>query len=193
VINAMPSALANMKVPQPFTKVTLQMSQNKVPTILFVLPLYHKMEQHLEAVSTDPGVTFKVQHAVDKGLDKLRKYSIPAKLHHSYIIRTSTFLHLIDFISHINSSMLIVLHPCLRSHWFASTAKSNDEDVQKQAIETAEVIFWYITECYLETLTPLPAPVVLPKAAAKPVVKTPSFLASACAFQHTITAMSSMI
>ena len=69
------------------------MSQNKVPTIPFVLPLYHKMEQHLEAVSIDPGpgVTFKVQHAVDKGLEKLRKYSIPAKLHHSYILGTSMF------------------------------------------------------------------------------------------------------
>jgi len=140
------------------------------------------MEHHLKAVSTNPGVTFKVQHAIDKGLDKLRKYSVPAKLHHSYIIGTSTFLCLIDFISHINSSMLVVLHPCLHSHWFASTAKSNGEDAQKQAIETADIVFRYITEHYLETSTLLPAPVVLPKAAAKPVAKTPSFLASACVF-----------
>ena len=49
------------------------------------------MEQHLKAVSIDPGVTFKVQHAVDKGLEKFRKYSIPAKLHHSNILGTSTF------------------------------------------------------------------------------------------------------
>ena len=78
------------------------MSQNKVLTIPFVLPLYHKMEQHLKAISTDPGVTFKVQHAVNKGLEKLRKYSIPAKVHHSYILGTSTFPCLIDPVSYLN-------------------------------------------------------------------------------------------
>lgn len=77
------------------------MSQNKVPTIPFVLPLYHKMEQHLEAVSTYPGVTFKVQQAVNKGLEKLRKYSIPAKAHHSYILGTGTFLCFINLIGYI--------------------------------------------------------------------------------------------
>ncbi|KAF8232856.1 hypothetical protein L208DRAFT_1269854 [Tricholoma matsutake] len=107
-----------------------------------------------------------VQHAVNKGLDKLRKYSVPAKLHHSYIIGT-------------------ILHPCLYSHWFASTAQPNNEDTQKQVIETVEVIFWYIAEHYLEMSTPLPA--------AKPVAKTSSFLASACAFQCPTTAMSSTI
>jgi len=132
------------------------------------------MEQHLEAVSTDPDVTFTVQHAVDKGLDKLKKYSDPAKLHHSYILGT-------------------ILHPCLRSHWFASTAQPNDEDTQKQAIETAEVIFRYIAEHYLETSTPPPAPAIPPKPAAKPVAKTSSFLASACAFQRPPTATSSTI
>ena len=37
---------------QPFTEVTLQMSHNTVPTIPFVLPLYQKMEKHLEAVAS---------------------------------------------------------------------------------------------------------------------------------------------
>jgi len=151
------------------------------------------MEQHLEAVLTNSGVMFMVQHAVNKGLDKLRKYSVPAKLHHSYIIGTSMFLCLIDLIGLINSSALAVLHPCLHSHWFTSTAQPNNEDTQKQAIETTEVIFQYITECYLETLTLPPAPAIPPKPAAKPVAKTSSFLASTCAFQHPTTATSSMI
>jgi len=68
---------------QPFLEVTLQMSHNKIPTIPFVLPVYHKMEKHLEAVSTSWEHSFKIQHASEQGLAKLRKYFIPAKLHHS--------------------------------------------------------------------------------------------------------------
>ena len=117
------------------------MSQNKVLTIPFVLPLYHKMERHFEAISTDPSVTFKVQHAINEGLKKLRNYSVPAKVYHSYIVGTSTFTCLIGPISSINSFMVAVLHPCLCSHWFTSTAKPDNEDAQEQAIEPAEVIF----------------------------------------------------
>jgi hypothetical protein len=64
------------------------MSQGKVPTILFVLPLYQKMEKHLKAVSVSWTHSFKIQCAAKQGLAKLRKYSIPAKLHHSYIVGT---------------------------------------------------------------------------------------------------------
>ena len=74
---------------QPFTEVTPQMSQSKIPTIPFILPLYHKMEQHLITVSASWDMSFKIQRAAKHGLEKLRKYTIPAKLHHSYIIRTS--------------------------------------------------------------------------------------------------------
>ncbi|KAF8632686.1 hypothetical protein AX15_001739 [Amanita polypyramis BW_CC] len=130
---------------EPFTKVTLQMSQSKIPTIPFILPLYHKMEQHLVTVSASWDMSFKIQHAAKHGLEKLRKYTIPAKLHHSYIIRT-------------------ILHPCLHSHWFAATADPSNLATQKEAISTAEAIFCYITETYLETSTP-PAPVVAPKTA----------------------------
>lgn len=66
------------------------------------------MERHLEAVSMDPGVPFKVRCAVDKGLEKLRKYSIPAKAHHSYILGTSTFLCLINLNININIFVPIV-------------------------------------------------------------------------------------
>jgi hypothetical protein len=80
----------------------------------------------------------------------------------------------------------------LRSHWFASTAQPDDEDAQKQAVETAEVVFRYVAErYYLETSTP-PAPTIQPKpATTNPVPKTPSFLASACAFHRPATATSS--
>jgi len=64
------------------------MSQGKVPTIPFVLPLYQKMEKHLKAVLVFWTHSFKIQHATEQGLAKLRKYSIPAKLHHSYIVGT---------------------------------------------------------------------------------------------------------
>jgi hypothetical protein len=175
------------------------MSKNKVPTIPFVLPLYHKMEQHLEAVSRDSGLTFKLQYAVDKGLEKLRKYSVPAKVHHSYILGTSMFPspRLIDHgvILNLFCNCAVVLHPCLRSHWFASTAQPDDEDAQKQAVETAEVVFRYVAESYhLKTSIP-PALTILPKSAiTKPALgKTPSFLASACAFQRPATATSSTI
>ncbi|KAF8238893.1 hypothetical protein L208DRAFT_1484604, partial [Tricholoma matsutake] len=102
-------------------------------------------------------------------------------------------LCLIDLIGLINSSALAVLHPCLCSHWFTSIAQPNNKGTQKQAIETMEVIFRYIAERYLETLTLPPAPAIPPLPAAKPVAKTSSFLASTCAFQCPTTATSSMI
>jgi hypothetical protein len=79
----------------------------------------------------------------------------------------------------------------LRSHWFAVTANSVDSEstVQEEAISTAEVVFKYIAETYLETPTSQ-APTVAPKPPAKPVTKTPSFLASACSFQRPVTAAS---
>ena len=89
----------------------------------------------------------------------------------------------------------LVLHPCLRSHWFASTVEPEDEDAQKEAVETAEVVFRYVAEGYcLETSTP-PAPTIplAPKPAMAKPVKTPSFLASTCAFQRPATATSSTI
>jgi hypothetical protein len=46
------------------------------------------MECHLEVVSISLEHSFKVQHAAEQGLAKLRKYSVPAKLHHTYILGT---------------------------------------------------------------------------------------------------------
>jgi hypothetical protein len=71
----------------------------------------------------------------------------------------------------------------LRSHWFAATADPDDPTAQEDAIKTAEDVFKYIAETYLEAPTS-PAPTVVQKPVAKPVVKTPSFLASACSFQR---------
>ena len=73
---------------QPFTEVTLQMSHNKSPTIPFVLPLYQKMEKHLESVANSCEYSFRIQRVAERGLEKLHKYLEPAKLHHSYIIGT---------------------------------------------------------------------------------------------------------
>jgi hypothetical protein len=64
------------------------MSHGKTPTIPFVLPLYHKMEKHLEAVANSRS-SFTILNAVERGLEKLRKYSILAKKHHHNIIGTS--------------------------------------------------------------------------------------------------------
>ena len=44
-------------------------------------------------VATSSALSFKIQHAAEKGLAKLRKYSVPAKLHHAYVVGTGTFLY----------------------------------------------------------------------------------------------------
>lgn len=79
----------------------------------------------------------------------------------------------------------------MRSHWFAVTANSDPDDTiaQDEAIGTAEVVFKYVAETYLEMPTSQ-APTVAPNPPAKPVMKTPSFLASACSFQRPVTATS---
>lgn len=50
------------------------------------------MEQHLVTASASWDKSLKIRHAAEEGLEKLRKYSIPAKLHHSYITGTSKSL-----------------------------------------------------------------------------------------------------
>ena len=82
------------------------MSQNKVPTIPFILPLYQKMETHLEAILTAPDTTFKVQHAVDEGLKKNWKYSVPAMEHHPYILGTSKWIDP----NNVHYNLLIIPH-----------------------------------------------------------------------------------
>jgi hypothetical protein len=72
------------------------MLHGKVPTIPFVLPLYHKMEKHLKEVSVSLSHSYAVQRAAEQGLSKLKKYSIPARLHHSYVIGTSK-LHVYSY------------------------------------------------------------------------------------------------
>ena len=163
------------------------MSHSKVPTIPFVLPLYHKIEKHLEAVLTSWEHLYKIQNTAEQGLAKLRKYAIPAKLHHSYIVGAGKLLHhSLNPTGELRSYILIVLHPRLHSHWFAATVDPNDAATQDDAISTAEAIFKYIAETYLEA--PVLAPALAPQPAAKPVGKTSSFLTSACSFQCPTTA-----
>ena len=142
------------------------------------------MEKHLEAVSVSWTHSFKIQRAAEQGLAKLRKYSIPAKLHHSYIVGTGRpYPRNREYKPWLIYLKFIVLHPCLRSHWFAATADPDDPTAQEDAIKTAEDIFKYIAETYLEAPTSS-APAVVQKPVITPVVKTPSFLASACSFQR---------
>lgn len=150
------------------------MSNSKVPTISFVLPLYHKMEKHLEAVASFMESSFNIRNAAECGLEKLKKHSGPAKTHHSYVIGT-------------------ILHPCLRSHWFATTSESDDERGAQQAIRKAGVIFKFVAESYLETQPEFPLVPAIPELVSKPVTKTPSFLASACSFQRPAVAMTATI
>jgi hypothetical protein len=81
----------------------------------------------------------------------------------------------------------VVLHPSLRSHWFAVTVSPDDA---AEAINTAEVIFKYVANSYLEKPTVMiPAPITAAQKVAQkpPVNRTPSFLASACSFQRPAT------
>ena len=85
------------------------------------------MEKHLEVVLTSWEHSYKIQNAAEQGLAKLRKYAIPAKLHHSYIVGTGKSLHhSLNSTCELRSYILIVLHPCLCSHWFAATVDPND-------------------------------------------------------------------
>jgi hypothetical protein len=76
----------------------------------------------------------------------------------------------------------------LDSHWFAVTADLKNATAQEEAISTAEVIFRYVAETYLD-MPASRAPTVAPKPSTKPVTKTPSFLASACSFQQPVTTL----
>lgn len=145
------------------------------------------MEQHLEAVSVSWKHSLKIQHAAKQGLVKLQKYSIPAKQHHSYILATGKSIVILSSQTTLTgATFLIVLHPCLRSHWFSATVDFDDLAAQEEAIKTAEVIFKYVAESYIEIPTPSP-PTTAPKPAVKSIAKTPSFPASVCSFQRPIT------
>jgi hypothetical protein len=147
------------------------------------------MEKHLKAITTANSWehTFKIQHAAKQGLQKLEKYSTVAKIHHSYILGTGVSRCALSSEVEMQITVLfVVLHPCLRSHWFAVTADSEDATAQEEAISTAEVVFKYLAETYLD-MPASRAPTVAPKPSTKPVTKTPSFLASACSFQRPVT------
>lgn len=70
-------------------EVTLELSKTGTPNISFVLPLYLKMQSHLETIVNDVELTFGLSHAAQKGLDKLNKYYTIAQDHHAYVVGTS--------------------------------------------------------------------------------------------------------
>jgi hypothetical protein len=65
-------------------------------------------------------------------------------------------------------------------------ADPDNAAAQEEAIRTAEVVFRYVAETYLETPTS-PTPTTVLKPVTKPIVRMPSFLASACSFQRPTT------
>lgn len=80
---------------------------------------------------------------------------------------------------------MLVLHPCLRSHWFATIADSDSAAAQEDAINSAEAVFKFVAESYLEVqVPPSPAQTTTHKPTVKPPAKSLSFLASACSFQR---------
>ncbi len=146
------------------------------------------MEKHLEAISNSLESSFTAINAAEHGLEKLRKYSIPAKKHHHYIIGTSRCLVITNHCQSSITHRVLVLHPSLRSHWFATTADSDDTAVQEGAISTAETIFKFVAESYLEAPpSPSQTQTVTRTPAVKPAAKSLSFLASACSFQRVTT------
>ena len=68
-------------------------------------------------------------------------------------LQRPTIHTLLGLVSHVmfylsaSDFPILVLHPCLCSHWFAATV---DIDKQDEAISNTEVAFQYIAKTYLE-------------------------------------------
>ena len=69
--------------------MTLQISYAGVPTLLWVLPMYVHMEEHLTAWQQDIQQPVALQLAASAGLEKLQKYHSIAKSSQFNIITTS--------------------------------------------------------------------------------------------------------
>jgi len=70
------------------------MSHDKIPTILFVLPLYLRMQEALEKAAHAPSVPPGLRVAVLAGKQKLEKYHSIARGNQFYRLGTSTWLFL---------------------------------------------------------------------------------------------------
>ena len=66
---------------------------------------------------------------------------------------------------------------------------AGEPSAQEEAIDTAETVFHYVAESYLQVLATVA--VDPPKAAPKPPLRTSFFLASACSFQRPTTTATS--
>ena len=109
-----------------------------------------------------------------------------ARDHHTYILGTSESLLLYFYpIANLHP----VLHPALRSRWFRSMADKSDPSAQEAAVYKAETIFQFVAETYLTTPSQSARPEAL-KSPPRPVVKTSSFLSSACPFDIPTTTSS---
>jgi hypothetical protein len=124
------------------------------------------MEKHLKAITTANSWehTFKIQHAAKQGLQKLEKYSTVAKFHHSYILGTGASCCALSSEVEMQITVLfVVLHPCLRSHWFAVTADSEDATAQEKAISRLEGLLALpsAVQLIVASESMLPVPLVL--------------------------------
>ncbi|KAJ7061764.1 hypothetical protein C8F01DRAFT_1252542 [Mycena amicta] len=90
-----------------FAEVTKQMSHASMPTIPFVLPLYLGMKNQLETIGNDKKTAPSLRRAIIIGRAKLEKYHAIARGNHYYHLGT-------------------MLHPSLRSHWFANNTEAMD-------------------------------------------------------------------
>ena len=165
------------------------MSNSKVPTIYHYTTRWKNIWKQLQA-PCNPHSTYEMPlNVVWKSLKSIwvqRKHTI-----HMLLGQVHYFLFFPCPI--LRTHYHTVLHPCLRSHWFATTSESDDECGAQQAIRKAEVIFRFVAKSYLETQLEPPLVPAIPKLVSKPVTKTPSFLASACSFQQPAVAMTATI
>ncbi|KAJ7200427.1 hypothetical protein GGX14DRAFT_372393, partial [Mycena pura] len=75
-----------------FSEVTLQMSHANIPTIPFVLPLYLRMKQVLQAHVLNPSILPQLRTAVLAGMQKLEKYHALARDNQFYRLGTSVYI-----------------------------------------------------------------------------------------------------
>lgn len=73
---------------QVFTYVTKELSHSGIPTLPFALPMYARMQSHLESFVKDESLSPLIRNALAAGLIKLNEYYDHAKESHYTILAT---------------------------------------------------------------------------------------------------------
>ncbi|KAJ3513785.1 hypothetical protein NLJ89_g2755 [Agrocybe chaxingu] len=116
---------------EEFTKATHTMSISGTPTLPFVLPLFTSLERHLQRQADNKDHPYSIRSGAKAALQKLKKYFNIATGNQFYILAT-------------------VLHPNLRTQWFANAVSKADAAGQKNAIEKAEALLQHVAQTYHE-------------------------------------------